>query len=128
MSCGGLMGLCDGNKGWRAGTSVQIFVGTANCKIDRMKVECDFDHAYRMTEVPHHQRTGVVKLFGDGGHVEQRACAIINMREHGDRDRLVEQGVDRGAIRTNQSSLHRTTRGLDCAFDDIEVCRERLIL
>jgi len=100
MSCGGLMGFCDGNKGWRAGTSVQIFVGAADCKIHRMKVERDFDHADRMTEVPHHQRTGVVKLFGDGGHVEQRAGAIINMREHGDRDRFVEQGVDRGAIRT----------------------------
>src|SRR5260370_38784061 len=108
MYGGGLMGFCDGNKGWRAGTSVQIFVGAADCKIHRMKVERDFDHAYRMTEVPHHQRTGVVKLFGDGGHVEQRAGAIINVREHGDRARFVDQAVDGGTIRTSKSSRHRT--------------------
>ena len=55
-----------------------------------MKIECDFYHADGMTEIPHHQRTGVVKLFGDGGDVEQCAGAIINVREHGDRDLSVK--------------------------------------
>src|SRR5258708_4016363 len=70
MLCRGLMGFCDGNKGRRARTSVQIFVSATDREVDGIKVECDFHHADRMAEVPHHQRAGVVQLFGNGGHVK----------------------------------------------------------
>ena len=81
-----------------------------------------------MTEVPHHQRPGVVQPLGDAGHVEKLAGAIVDVGQHGDRDLAVEQAVDRRAVPADQPSLHRTTRGLHRAFDDVEVGRERLIL
>src|SRR5882757_3754694 len=128
MLRGGLMGCCDRNKGGGSGTSVQIFVCATDREIDRMKIEGEFYHADGMTEIPHHQRAGVVKLSGDGGDVEQCTGAIIDVREHGDRDLSVKQGLYGRAIRADQSPLHRTTRGLHCAFDDIEVRRKRFVL
>jgi len=60
--------------------------------------------------------------------VEKLAGAIIDVREHGDGDVAVEQGLDRRTVGADQSPLHRTARGLHRAFDDIEVGRERLSL
>ena len=80
-----------------------------------------------MTEIPHHQRAGIVKLLGDGGHVVQRAGAIIDLRQHGDRDPAVEQGFDRGAVGPEQPTADRTTGGFHGAFDDVEVGREQFI-
>ena len=47
-----------------------------------------------MTEVPDHQRASVVKMSGDGSDVEKRAGAIVDMRQHGDRDFPINQGLD----------------------------------
>ena len=58
-----------------------------------------------MTEVPHHQRAGVVELSGDGGDVEQLAGAIVDMRQHGDRDVSIDQRLDRRTIGADQPSL-----------------------
>ena len=65
---------------------------------------------------------------GDAGHVEKLAGAIVDMRQHGDRDLIVEQAVDRRAIPADQPPLHRPTRGPHRAFDDVEIGRERLVL
>ena len=55
-----------------------------------MGVECEFDHAGGMTDIPHHERAGVVNLFGDGFDVEQLTGAIVDMREHDHGDPLIE--------------------------------------
>src|ERR1700688_3732977 len=99
MLRGGLMGLCHCNKCWRSWATVQIFIGASDGKIDFMKVESDLHHADRMTEVPHHQRAGVVQLSGNGGHVEKFTGAIVDVGEHSDRDLSIEQGLDGWTIR-----------------------------
>jgi hypothetical protein len=63
-----------------------------------------------MAEVPHHKCASVVNLPCDGGHVEQLAGAIVDMRQNDDRDVSIEQGLDRRAIDANQSPFHRAAR------------------
>ena len=122
------MRLRDGNECRRARTTVEIFVGATDGEVDSMTVEGDLHHADRMTEVPYHQRADVVQLFGDSGHVEQLAGAVIDVREHCDCDVSINQGFDRRSVGADQSPLHRTARGLHGALDDVEVRRERLVL
>src|ERR1700683_5275411 len=99
------MDLRNGNEGRRSRASVEIFVGAPDREIDGITVEGDFHHAERMAEVPYDQRAGVVNLPGDGGHVEKLAGAIVDVREHGDGDIAVEQGLDRRPIGADQPSL-----------------------
>ena len=80
-----------------------------------------------MAEVPDHQRASVVKTLSDGSDVEQRAGAVVDMRQHGHRDFPINQGVDR-TIAADQSSLHRAAGRLHGALDDVEIRRERSIL
>src|ERR1700733_7406664 len=96
---------CNECGGARA--SVQIFVGTADREIDGVAIEPDFHHTCGMTEIPDHERASVVKTSGNGSDVEQRTGPVVDMRQHGDCNLAIDQGVYRSTVATDQSSPHR---------------------
>jgi hypothetical protein len=70
-------------------TRVEVLVGAADGQVRVAGVQLDGHGADRMGQVPQHQRAGLVRDRGDGGHVGQGAAAVRHVGQADQRGVLV---------------------------------------
>ena len=78
----------------RAGTGVQVLVGTAHRQVGGAPVQVHGDRAGGVAQVPEHQRPRLVREPGDRGHVGQRPAPVGHVREADQRGVRPDGGAD----------------------------------
>ena len=88
----------------RARSAVQVLVAAADRQVGARGIQIDRHRPGGMREVPHHDRAGGVGRSRQGRHVVHPPGAVINMRQHQDRQLVVQLRGKVGFI--HQHQLH----------------------
>ena len=104
----------------RAGAAVQVLVAAADREVGAGAVQIDRHGAGGVREIPDHDRAGLMRRARQLGHPVHAAGAIVDVRQHQDRDAIVEMRRDLVGVDEHQleAVLARERLG------DVEIGRE----
>jgi hypothetical protein len=110
------------DEGGRSGTTIQILVGTADGELASGAREVHLDGARAVRQIPDHHRARGMGLCGQRRHVVLAPGAVINLRQHDNRHRVIH-----GVLNLfRRDCAQAIARILQCnqPFGHIEVGRE----